>query len=282
VNAFSLFHDLRLAITASIFPTLRALASEPTLILRPHALSQLIMANVWAALGPGVDEGGRQVKDQLVTLNAYGVVLDVGAGLGHTIPYLDCARVTRYVALEPNELMHGQLRAQANKAGFYESDGTFLVISCGVEDIQSILGALSMALPISHNSLQPNQTSIQTPSPSVDTIISIMTICSIPDPKKNLTRLVTEVLKPGGQLLMYEHVLSKRKDVAWWQRFWAPLWAVLFDGCRMDRASDVWVSEMKIGGEDAKSAWSEWKTWDKEGEDEENLFWHSVGRFVKV
>jgi len=179
-------------------------------------------------------------------------------GHGHTVRYLNRARITKYVALEPNVLMHSTLREQANKAGYHESDGTLIILASGVEDVQPILSSLS--------SFQP-----------VDTIVSVLTLCTIPDPEKNITRLVHDVLKPEGQLLMYEHVLSRREDVAWWQRFWAPIWACAFDGCRMDRASDIMVS--KIGG--TESIWKTVDTWGKEGEDQENLFWHSAGRFVK-
>ncbi|KDR71542.1 hypothetical protein GALMADRAFT_253876 [Galerina marginata CBS 339.88] len=280
VNALSLLFDLRLAISIAIFPTLKALIWEPSLLLRPHALSRVFMANVWAGFANGTDEGGRLVKEQLITPNAYGVVLDIGAGHGHSVRYFNRARVSRYVALEPNALMHKKLRAQANEAGFHESDGTLLIISCGVEDTQSISSALSMSLP-SPRSPRHDQASFPSPNTPVDTIISVLTLCTIPEPQKNIRRLVRDVLKPGGQLLIYEHVLSPREDVAWWQRFWAPVWAVAFDGCRMDRASDVWLREMKVSGEDGMSAWREVQTWGKEGEDVENLFWHSVGKFVK-
>lgn len=173
--------------------------------------------------------------------------------------------------------MHHRIRTEANAHGFHESDGTLLILSCGMEDTQKILTALSQssAAHSSSRSTPPN-------SPSVDTIVSVLTLCSVPEPQKNISRLVRDVLKPGGQLLIYEHVLSKRKDVAWWQRFWAPVWALAFDGCRLDRPSDVWVTDVKVQGEDGKSIWRKWKTWKKPGEDEENLFYHAVGRFVKV
>ena len=189
-------------------------------------------------------------------------------GHGHSALYLDHARVSRYVALEPNALMHKHIRAQANRAGFHESDGTLIILSCGAEDTKSILDALP---------------SPQTQAPPIDTIISIMTLCTIPEPQKIVSNLVRDVLGPGGELLIYEHVLSPRHDVAWWQKFWAPVWAVVFDGCRMDRPSDVLMRELGIRDGDGTmgSAWREWKTWGKEGDDEENLFWHSVGRFIK-
>jgi len=41
-----------------------------------------------------------------------------------------------------------------------------------------------------------------------DTLVSVLTLCSIPSPENTLTDIVSRVLKPGGQLFFYEHVLS--------------------------------------------------------------------------
>ena len=186
--------------------------------------------------------------------------------------YLNRARVSRYIALEPNVLMHERIRENANAAGYHESAGTLVILSCGAEDTKSILSSLSRTTTTTSSS--PGH-----PPPRVDTVISVLTLCTIPAPQKTIFSLVRDVLKSGGQFLVYEHVLSKREDVAWWQRFWAPVWAVALDGCRMDRPSDVWVKELKVDG---FSAWRESRLWEKEGEDEENLFFHSIGRFVKA
>jgi hypothetical protein len=225
-------------------------------------------------------------RNHLINPNAYGTVLDIGAGwwyfflllptfiegeeiswLGHggSIQYLDRARVSRYIALEPNLLMHKSIREKADGAGFHESDGTLIILSCGAEDTQSILFSLSQD------------------SVTVDTMISVLTLCTIPNPQRTISKLVRDILVPGGQMLYYEHVLSSRPDIAWWQRFWAPIWACVFDGCRMDRPSDIWIRDLKIGGGDeGNDVWKEWKVWGRPEENEESLFGHSVGKFVKV
>jgi hypothetical protein len=179
---------------------------------------------------------------------------------GHTIKYLDRSKVTKYVALEPNVRMHDQLRVVAAQAGYTKSDGSLLILSCGAEDTSSILSSLDNV--------------------QVDTIISILTFCSVPDPQTTITNLVLDVLTPGGQLLYYEHVLSPLKDVAWWQCFWAPLWAVAFDGCRINRPTHLYVEE--IQGRGGENVWKERNVWGREGEPEKHLFWHRVGRYVKV
>lgn len=151
--------------------------------------------------------------------------------------------------------MHAEIRKRANAKGFTESDNSLLIISCGTEDTALILSAIG----------QPN---------SVDTIVSILTLCTVESPEQSLTSLVRYFLKPGGTFVFYEHVLSHRHDVAWWQRFWTPIWMLAFDGCRLDRPTHLWIERM-----------DDWKIKElkgKAGEPEEHLFWHQIGKFVKA
>ncbi len=48
---------------------------------------------------------------------------------------------------------------------------------------------------------------------SFDTVIASFVFCSVPQPRKGLKEL-HRVLKPGGQLLLLEHVLSANKSMA--------------------------------------------------------------------
>ncbi|KAE9385260.1 hypothetical protein BT96DRAFT_868482 [Gymnopus androsaceus JB14] len=265
--AFSLLGDLKLAMSFALIPTLKDVVKEPSMLLKPIALSRTFMAHVWVKFGAGTDDGARKVKQGLIPPFAGKIVLDIGAGHGHTVNYLERHKVQKYIALEPNVLMHGQIRDLANQAGYAESDGTLVILPYGAEDITSILKALS---PSSGD-------------PPVDTLISVLTMCSIPDPQNVMARLVRDVLKPGGQFLFYEHVLSPRPDVAWWQRFWSPLWQLPFDGCRLDRPTHIWIDKIQTVDShgDQISVWSEQQVWGKEGEPDEHLFWHRVGRYVK-
>jgi hypothetical protein len=176
--------------------------------------------------------------------------------------YLDKTKITKYVALEPNTNMHDQIRLTGAKEGYSEADGTLTILPYGIENTSSILSAL-------HNQ-------------QVDTIISILVLCSISDPQRSITNLVLETLKPGGAFLYYEHVLSPRKDVAWWQRFWAPLWAFMFDGCRLDRPSHLYVDQ--VHGQNGESIWKgrEFGGVDGESEAALHLFEHRIGRYIKA
>lgn len=236
---------------------------SPSLLLRPIALSRVFFAYVWIPFGVGANENSRADKELLITPNAYGVVLDIGAGHGHTVNYLDHNRVTKYIALEPNTHMHARLRSAANAAGFREAEGTLLILSCGAEDAETIVSAVGNG----------GQT-------TVDTLISILSLCSVPSPENTVSSLVREVLKPGGQWLFYEHVLNPRSDVAWWQRFWGPVWSMAMDGCRLDRPTHLWLRNLST--DEGKSVWKEMNLWAKEGQDEETLFWHQSGKLIKT
>ncbi|KAK7457127.1 hypothetical protein VKT23_010427 [Stygiomarasmius scandens] len=262
-NAFSVFTDLRSAIKVAFWPTLKAIFARPSLLFQPSLLSRTFMSNVWLVFAGPTDEGGREVKQSLITPNAYGIVLDIGAGLGHTTGYLDRTKVTKYVAPEPSTSLHEGIRKTANNAGYTESDGSLVILSCGAGDTLAILNALD-----------------NTP---VDTIISVLVACSVPSAETTFQHLIRDVLRPGGQFLFYEHVLSPRADVAWWQRFWTPLWSFFFDGCRLDIPSYLWFENMRdvdANGQEM-SMWKDGQGWGKPGEDEENLWWHQAGRYVK-
>lgn len=178
-------------------------------------------------------------------------------GNGHTANYLDPTKVTRYIALEPNVHMHAELRKRANAAGFTEADGTFLLLSFGAQDIDSICAAGGG-------------------TQQIDTIVSILTLCSVPDPIKTIYALLEKGLKPGGSLLFHEHVRNTREDVAWWQGFWNPVWGMFFGGCKMNRPTDVWIN--KWPGWEERSVF----TPEREAEEPERFFCHRVGQYVKA
>lgn len=57
---------------------------------------------------------------------------------------------------------------------------------------------------------------------SFDTVVASFVFCSVPKPRKGLKELY-RVLKPGGQLLLLEHVLSSNKTMAMMMNLLNPL-----------------------------------------------------------
>ncbi|MGE3960645.1 MAG: class I SAM-dependent methyltransferase [Dehalococcoidia bacterium] len=81
---------------------------------------------------------------------------------------------------------------------------------------------------------QADATALPFEDASFDAYVSTLVLCSVPD----LDAAVDEawrVLRPGGQLRIFEHV---RSDAAWKARLqgWLnPAWGYVADGCRLDR-----------------------------------------------
>jgi ubiquinone/menaquinone biosynthesis C-methylase UbiE len=69
---------------------------------------------------------------------------------------------------------------------------------------------------------------------SFDTVVSTLVMCTVRDPAAALAE-VRRVLKPAGQLRMYEHVRYDHAFGAFWQDAACPLWRWLGAGCHPNR-----------------------------------------------
>lgn len=87
---------------------------------------------------------------------------------------------------------------------------------------------------------------------SFDTVIASFVFCSVPQPQKGLKELY-RVCKPGGQVLLLEHVISSDPLLAWLMNLLNPIVVSLF-GANINRDtvktvkacpfSNVWVNEL--------------------------------------
>ncbi|OJA13430.1 hypothetical protein AZE42_12152 [Rhizopogon vesiculosus] len=145
------------------------------------------------------------IRKALGAPHEHDIVLDIGAGHDHTIKHLEHSRVTKYFAIEPNVHMHAERRRAASAAGYSEDADTLLIQRC--RRYFYLLFLPSRA------------------KPALDTLIFILTIRSISSPRPTIYTLITEELKPGGQVLFYEHhrsvayrshvpYISPRKEVS--------------------------------------------------------------------
>jgi ubiquinone/menaquinone biosynthesis C-methylase UbiE len=69
---------------------------------------------------------------------------------------------------------------------------------------------------------------------TVDTVVSTFTMCTIPSLAEAL-RGVGRVLKPGGQLIFFEHGLAPDPPVQRWQMRMEPFFKMAFEGCHVTR-----------------------------------------------
>lgn len=154
-------------------------------------------ARFWAFFGPKSRELAAPAVMPLLQNSARGVCLDIGPGSGQWLYLFARANnqdITKIYGVEPNPGMHRELRANAEKAGLGE---IYEVVGCGAQEL-STKGGMQEG--------------------SVDTIITVQCLCSIPTPEKIIKELYP-MLKPGGRWLVFEHVRTKYQGsfVAFWQ-----------------------------------------------------------------
>ena len=110
---------------------------------------------------------------------AYGRVLEVGIGTGLNLPfYPDCCREIFGIDISPRMLDQAGERASLRK----------VPVKLEVMDVQD--------LPLD--------------SDSFDCVLAAFVFCTVPDPFKGL-RECHRVLKPGGKLILLEHMGSENK-----------------------------------------------------------------------
>ncbi|GAA1986041.1 class I SAM-dependent methyltransferase [Amycolatopsis minnesotensis] len=132
-----------------------------------------------------------------------GTVVEVGAGTGLNFRHYP-GSVGAVTAVEPEPSM----RAFAERAASE--------VSAPIQ----VVDGMAQALPLD--------------DASVDAVVVSAVLCSVADPREVLAEF-RRVLRPGGELRFYEHVLAPGLVRRWAQRAAAPLWARLMGGCRTDR-----------------------------------------------
>ena len=145
----------------------------------------------WLMDRPLVRRGFDPLRREIVG-QAQGVVLEVGAGGGQNFPFYDATRVVRVEAVEPDEAM--------------------LVVA------RRCLAATPVPVTLTRAPVEV----LPFPDAQFDTVVVTLVFCSVGDPERGL-REIWRVLKPGGTLLMLEHVRAQARMVAWLQDVLVPV-----------------------------------------------------------
>jgi len=143
------------------------------------------------------------LRQQIVGL-AHGVVLEVGAGGGQNFPFYDRSRVVRVEATEPDEKM--LIYAESNRG-----DAPVPI---------TLTRATAEMLPF--------------PDAHFDSLVVTLVLCSVRDPEHSL-REIKRVLRPGGDLLLLEHVRAQGKVAAKVQDVLVPLTTRCLGNCHWNR-----------------------------------------------
>jgi len=145
--------------------------------------------------------------------NIEGNVIEVGAGTGVNFKfYSDKAKV---IAIEPSKPM---LLEAEKKIG---SNSNIDLVNYGVCDKE-----LSNIIK----------------EESADYIVSMLVLCTIPNPKKALDYF-KKWLKPGGKLIILEHIHAQKSHNKKIQNIINPAWRAFADGCNLNRNTDILLEE---------------------------------------
>jgi ubiquinone/menaquinone biosynthesis C-methylase UbiE len=152
----------------------------------------------------------RAVREEIAG-GARGHVLEVGAGTGANFPYYN-DHAEEIVATEPDPYMLERARRRAEEVG-------------RSIDLRQ---APAEQLPFEDDSF--------------DTVVSTLVMCSVREPLRALSE-VRRVLRPSGQLRMYEHVRYDHAFGAFWQDLITPAWRWFGAGCHPNRNTASFVRE---------------------------------------
>jgi ubiquinone/menaquinone biosynthesis C-methylase UbiE len=144
-----------------------------------------------------------EIRRRIVPL-AEGNVLEIGVGPGVNFPYYDPHKVNKVYALEPNPGMLPRAEKQRRRT---QLDVEFIDLP-------------GESIPLGDS--------------TIDTTVSTFTMCTIARVVEAL-RGVGRVLKPGGQLIFFEHGLSPDPQVQGWQRRIEPFSKWALQGCHVTR-----------------------------------------------
>ncbi|CAF9919114.1 MAG: hypothetical protein GOMPHAMPRED_001682 [Gomphillus americanus] len=183
---------------------------------------------VTALLQGRVSQGA--IVDEPQTQPLSGVVLEIGPGVGYWVDIFSAfnnpadekatksgtSGKLKIYGVEPNRHAHSQLKEHIKAAG--------------LEDVYEIL-------PVGIQSILKEDNKIS--EGSVDCIVTLLCLCSIPEPEENI-RALYKLLKPGGRWYLDEHVRVKRSIFfGWYQYMISFIWPVFIGGCQLCRDTET-------------------------------------------
>jgi ubiquinone/menaquinone biosynthesis C-methylase UbiE len=148
------------------------------------------------------ERAGMRARRVALLRHARGRVLEIGAGTGLNLELYPA--VDELVLTEPDPAMARRLERRLRR-----SSVPARVVAAGAEELPAEAG-------------------------SVDTVVSTLVLCTVPDPRAALAE-VARVLRPGGQLLVIEHVRADNPGIARWQDRLQEPWRRFGNGCHCNR-----------------------------------------------
>ncbi len=187
------------------------------------AVHHPVFARLWSLMSRHEPAAIRLHRDELLA-GLSGRVIEVGAGAGSNFAHYP-ATVEEVVAVEPEPYLREQARAVAART------------AVRIE----VLDGVADQLPVEDSSF--------------DAAVACLVLCTVPDQARALAEL-RRVLRPGGELRFYEHVLSDRPAVALSQRAVDRVfWPRAFGGCHTARDTPAAIAAAGFDVEDQRRMW---------------------------
>lgn len=141
-----------------------------------------------------------------------GKILEVGFGTGMNFKYYNAD--SKITAIEPSVYMMSKaekkIRNLPNPERFILKN-----IGCGDPEIEEMF--------------QPE---------SLDAVVCTLVLCTVPNPEQSIKNFF-KWLKPGGKLVIMEHIKSHNRGVSKIQNSLNPLWLKFSGGCNLNRSTDI-------------------------------------------
>lgn len=118
--------------------------------------------------------------------SAHGKTLELGPGPGNQIHRFNPSKVEKIYAIDPNPYYADVIAAKVKKN---DLEGKYKLLVCGIEDSE-ILQSEGVT------------------EGSLDTVLSIQTLCAVKDARSVMKEL-WKLLRPGGSFVFWEHVKNK-------------------------------------------------------------------------
>jgi ubiquinone/menaquinone biosynthesis C-methylase UbiE len=187
------------------------------------AIHHPLFARLWSVMSRHEPADIRRHRDELLTGLA-GRVIELGAGTGSNFPHYP-STVAEVIAVEPEPYLREQAQAAAREAAIP------ITVLDGVAD----------ALPAEDEGF--------------DAAVACLVLCTVPNQATALAEL-RRVLRPGGELRFYEHVLSHKPRIARSQRLVdGVFWPRAFGGCHTARDTAAAIVAAGFEVEDERRLW---------------------------
>lgn len=187
------------------------------------AVHHPVFARLWSVLSSHESAVMQRHRHELLA-GLTGRVIELGAGTGSNFSHYP-ETVEEVVAVEPEPYLREQARAEAGRAA------------------------------VSIRVLEGTADALPADDCCFDAAVASLVLCTVPDQAHALSEL-HRVLRPGGELRFYEHVLSDRPALARSQRAVDRIfWPRMFGGCHTARDTPRAIADAGFELQDQRRMW---------------------------